>query len=131
MTVGLMAAGDEPARAMVVAGAVLVLWALLNLGGIFEHRRWALPSELLRLPATAAALATRLPDAPWRLPALAGLALAVVASWLCLLAYRRQFDGVPQPPGRLIGRPDARPGSSEHLSSVEAVTVPIGDGGGP
>src|SRR5262249_12387022 len=67
MTVALMAAGEGPTSVELVIGTVLVLWALLNLGGIFEHRRWALPSELLRLPATAAALAVRLPDSPWRL----------------------------------------------------------------
>ena len=42
---------------------VLVLWALLNIGGIFDHRRWALPSELLRLPVTAAALGRALTGA--------------------------------------------------------------------
>jgi sterol desaturase/sphingolipid hydroxylase (fatty acid hydroxylase superfamily) len=118
MTVGLMAAGEEPARAEVVVGAALVLWALLNLGGIFEHRRWALPSEWLRLPATAAALATRLPEVPWRLSALAGLALVVAASWLVLLAYRRQFDGTPQPSGRLIGRTAGRPEVAEAALSA-------------
>jgi len=81
--------------------AALVLWALLNLGGIFDHRRWALPSELLRLPVTAALLAVRLPSGSWLAPAQGGLALAVLASWLCLLAYHRQFDGAPQAPSRV------------------------------
>ena len=75
MTVGLMAEGESLPRGELVAGAVLVLWALLDLGGIFDHRRWALPSELLRLPVTAAAAglqAARRPmaharsDRPWR-----------------------------------------------------------------
>jgi hypothetical protein len=93
LTVGLMAAGEGPMGVEVAVGVALVLWAMLDFGGIFEHRRWALFSELARLPVTAAALATRLPEAPWRLPAGAGLATAVVTSWLCLLAYRRAFDG--------------------------------------
>jgi hypothetical protein len=103
MTVGLMAAADSLPRAEVAGGAMLVLWALMNLGGIFDHRRWALLSESLRLPATAVAVGARLPDVSWRTPVLAGLALAVVASWLCLLPHYRLFDGAPQPPGRVIG----------------------------
>jgi alkylglycerol monooxygenase len=127
MTVALMSAGDAPARAEVVIGAVLVLWALLNLGGIFEHRRWTLMSELVRLPLTAFAVGSRLPDVPWRILALAGLALALVASWLCLLAYRHQFDGAPQGASRrlpMIVPTDAR---AQYLSAVEV--VPIRDGG--
>ena len=63
MTVGLMAEGTALPRGELVVGALLVLWALLNLGGIFDHRRWALSSELVRLPLTAATLAAKLPDA--------------------------------------------------------------------
>jgi hypothetical protein len=60
MTVALMAAGEEGSRRVeVVIGAALALWALLNVGGIFEHRRSATPSDILRLPATAAAPAAR------------------------------------------------------------------------
>ena len=84
---------------------MLVLWGLLDLGGIFEHRRWVLPSELIRLPATAAALTIRLPEAAWRLPAIAALSVAVIASWACLLAYRREFDGVEPTPFGLINAP--------------------------
>ncbi len=104
MTVGLMAAAGSLPRAEVAAGAVLVLWTLLNLGGLFDHRRWAPVSECLRLPATAVAVGPRLPDVPWRWPALAGLALAVAASWLCLIVHRRVFDGAPRSPTRVIGR---------------------------
>src|SRR4029077_19864800 len=65
LAVGLLAAGTSLPRGELVVAAVLVLWALLNIGGIFDHRRWALPSELLRLPVTAATLAARLPDGSW------------------------------------------------------------------
>jgi hypothetical protein len=91
----------------------------MNLGGIFDHRRWALPSEVLRLPATAAVVAARLPGEPWRLPLLAGLSLAVAASWLCLLAYRRQFHGEPQPPCHLIGR-SASPEDADATTAMAA-----------
>jgi hypothetical protein len=124
MTVGLMGAGAALPRSQAAAGALLVLWGLLNLGGIFDHRRWALPSELLRLPATAAALAARLPDVPWRSPAQAALAMAVVASWLCLLAYRREFDGSPQPPSRVIARPAPRVAALSEESRKSALRAP-------
>src|SRR5262249_45844948 len=87
-------------RELAVA-AVLVLWALFNIGGIFDHRRWALPSELVRLPVSAALVAEQLPLGPWRLPALAALALLVIALALFLLAFRRQFDGAPPASDRI------------------------------
>ena len=62
LAVGLLAAGKSLPRASSSLLAVLVLWGVLNIGGIFDHRRWALPSELVRLPVTAAALAWVLPD---------------------------------------------------------------------
>src|SRR5262249_20987628 len=54
MTVGLMATAESLSRTEAAAGAVLVLWGLLDLGGIFDHRRRGLPAELLRLPARGA-----------------------------------------------------------------------------
>jgi hypothetical protein len=35
--------------------AVGIAWTLANLGGLFDRRRWAFPSELLRLMAVALA----------------------------------------------------------------------------
>ncbi len=102
LAVGLLAGGRSLARSELVAATVLVLWGLLNIGGIFDHRPWALPSELLRLPVTAVALASKLPAGPWFGPAQFGVALLVVALWLWLLCYRRQFDGAPQAPSRVI-----------------------------
>src|SRR5262249_45828917 len=69
----------------------LVLWALLNIGGVFDHRRWALCSELVRLPVTAAVLAARLPEALWTGPVRAGLGAAVVTLCGFLLSYRSHF----------------------------------------
>ena len=131
LTVGLMAEGKSLPHGELIVGAGLVLWALLNLGGIFDHRRWALPSELVRLPLTAALLAASLPDASWRVPAQIGLALAVAASWLCLLAYRRQFDGAPQPPGRLIDRRAlSADGAQSRLEfGATAIASPVVEGG--
>jgi alkylglycerol monooxygenase len=103
LAIGLLATARSLSRGELVLPAALVLWSLLNIGGIHDHRRWALPSELLRLPVMAGILAAWLPDRPWLAPAQASLALAVAASWLCLLIYRRQFDGTPQLPSRMIG----------------------------
>ena len=57
-----------------------MLWALLNLGGIFENRLWAFASELLRLPVTAILLAAKVPAGAWLTFTRAGLAVAVVVS---------------------------------------------------
>ena len=88
-------------------------------------------SELSRLPVTAAILAAKLPEGSWHVPAQIGLTLVVAASWLCLLAYRRQFDGAPQPPSRVIGGPTARMDAAESRTRAAASTVPaaVGDGG--
>jgi alkylglycerol monooxygenase len=130
LTVGLMAQGKSLARGELIVGAGLALWALLNLGGIFDHSRWALPSELVRLPVTAVILASRLPDTSWRVPVQMGLVLAVVASWLCVLVYRRQFDGAPQPPSRMIGHSALQANIAESRTMAPAGAVPsaVGDG---
>jgi alkylglycerol monooxygenase len=98
LAIGLLAMAKSFSRAELVLPAALVLWALLNFGGILDHRRWALPSELLRLPVMAGMVAGWLRDGPWLAPAQASLAMAVVVSWLCLLIYRGQFDGAQQRP---------------------------------
>ena len=68
MAVALMALGGSlPVNERLLAAA-LVLWGVLNIGGIFDHRRWALPSEITRLPVMAAALAVRLPHGRWLAP---------------------------------------------------------------
>jgi sterol desaturase/sphingolipid hydroxylase (fatty acid hydroxylase superfamily) len=131
LTVSLMAAGQSLPRGELFGLAGLVLWALLNIGGIFDHRRWALPSELLRLPVTAATLAARLPDGLWRAAAQAGMLLAVVASWLCLLAYRRQFDGAPQPPSRVLDHAAPRTDATgiRPRDAADSILSPVGDDG--
>jgi hypothetical protein len=91
LAVGLLAVSKSLPRGDLVVAAALVLWALMNIGGIFDHRPWALASELVRLPATAAAAAAVLPDNPLRAPAQVALALAVVALGIWILSYRRHF----------------------------------------
>jgi sterol desaturase/sphingolipid hydroxylase (fatty acid hydroxylase superfamily) len=103
-----LAGNPSFARGELAILAVLVLWGLLNIGGIFEHRRWALASELVRLPVTAAKLGSMLVGGP---VAMAGrLALAITAGILMigLLFYRREFDGSPQAVGRVLTSPADR-----------------------
>jgi alkylglycerol monooxygenase len=110
---GLLAVNQSlPRRDLVVAG-VLVLWALLNIGGIFEHRRWALYSELVRLPVTAALIASSLPQGSWLLTAQAGLMIAVIAFWLFVLSFRHQFAAPAQLPSHKISYPALHSGAME------------------
>ncbi len=51
LTVLLLAIGTELAAVERVLTAVLIVWTLTNLGGIFDRKRWLLLSELPRLVA--------------------------------------------------------------------------------
>jgi alkylglycerol monooxygenase len=127
VAIGLLASATSLARGELIVGVGLVLWALLNLGGIFEQVPWAFPSELLRLPVTAVLLAFEMPAGAWLVPAQAGLATAVVALWLFLLTYRRVFRTAPPDPSRLITYP---PPHTEGAESREApLTASIGSPG--
>jgi sterol desaturase/sphingolipid hydroxylase (fatty acid hydroxylase superfamily) len=105
LAVGILVVDHALGRRALIVPVALVLWALLDVGGILDHRRWAFPSELLRLPVTALTLAGWLPEGAWLAPAQGALALTVVAFWLWLLYYCREFDGQPQLPSRVIGMP--------------------------
>jgi sterol desaturase/sphingolipid hydroxylase (fatty acid hydroxylase superfamily) len=120
LAVGLLAASKSLARGELAVSTLLVLWALLNLGGIFDHRRWAFPSELMRLPVTAAILSARLPEGSWRAPAQVGMALAVLALALWLLNYRQEFDGAPQGVSRVIAPPAGHSSTPENASVIAA-----------
>jgi hypothetical protein len=104
------------------------LWGLLNIGGMFDHRRWAFSSELLRLPITAAAIVFKLPSGAWFSSAQLGLAVLVVALWLWLLCYRRVLDGAPQLPSRVIGSFDAGSEVAGPLTRPAADLSPLGRG---
>ncbi len=121
---GLLAAGGRSlTRGELVIAAVLVLWALLNIGGIFERRLWALFSELVRLPVTSALVAVRLHEIAWLSP---GLAFAVVAFWLYLLGFRREFDFVARPHGRKTGYPVPHADPAEGRTGLLTAPVPSG-----
>ena len=71
---------------------VMVLWGLLNVGGIFEQRPWAMASELLRLPATGVALALALPGAAWSGVLVLGLAVVGTGLLFWLLWRRAELE---------------------------------------
>jgi sterol desaturase/sphingolipid hydroxylase (fatty acid hydroxylase superfamily) len=93
---GLLAAGGGLPRGSLMIAAVLVLWSLLNLGGIFECRSWVFASELARLSCIGVYGAYRLSGAG--LPASVAWAVifAVVAS-LCAFVYVWQRGNSPSP----------------------------------
>jgi alkylglycerol monooxygenase len=71
-----------------VLPSVLVLWTLVNIGGIFEGKKWTLPSELVRL--AAAALGTFVSLATDRTLGLVAIGAGLVsAAWL--FSYRAHF----------------------------------------
>jgi alkylglycerol monooxygenase len=89
---GVLAAGQSLSRGALAMAAVLVLWALLNIGGIFERRSWVLYSELARPAVAAGVITSRLPFLSWRFAAVAIMASVSTGWWLYL---RRYGDPVP------------------------------------
>jgi sterol desaturase/sphingolipid hydroxylase (fatty acid hydroxylase superfamily) len=131
LAVFLLAEVESMSSGELAAGGALVLWALLNIGGIFDHRAWAFPSELLRLPVTAALLAAKLTESQWIGPTCAGLALAVLALCVVLLSYRGQSDGARQPVSHIVGypTPGAAGGQTTAIAAARTVVAPAMDRG--
>ncbi|MGD9719625.1 MAG: sterol desaturase family protein [Pirellulales bacterium] len=92
LSVWILALDDQGATLVAMAGpAMLVLWSLVNLGGILERKRWAALSELARLvvlPIYAQQLGVDL-HRTW--PVVLGAAALALLSAAWLIAYRRQF----------------------------------------
>jgi len=87
----MVASEGETELSQLALPAGLVCWGLLNFGGIFELRRWALVSELLRLlVATVASLVLA-----QRTPYAAALSILVLllagVSLVWLVGYRHMF----------------------------------------
>jgi sterol desaturase/sphingolipid hydroxylase (fatty acid hydroxylase superfamily) len=101
----LLWAEEASPRALGVVG-LFTFWTLLTVGGLLDGARWAVPAELVRLAALAAALIlwAPLPGSP----ASAALVLGTVgmATWLYVEARRRAAApgapgvGVTPAPGR-------------------------------
>lgn len=90
ITVGLLFLGQGLPLWGQIAIALMVAWTTLSIGGIFEARKWVLPSELARLAALPLLVLLLLPDPGRQEVALAtlggGLFFGLFAAWL--LRYR-------------------------------------------
>ncbi len=85
----LLSAQDRLPRAELLGWSALAVVSLVSIGGLLEHRRWALGLECVRVPALVLGAASMLPAAG---PALVvGLALAAAALLAWLLRYREIF----------------------------------------
>ncbi len=76
----------------IVAPVLMVLWALVNLGGILERRGWSPASETLRLLALPAVVAW-LTSGVWLWTAVGASSALAAVSMVWLLGYRAQFSG--------------------------------------
>ncbi len=85
------------------APALLVGWGLANLGGILEHRRWALRSEVLRVLVAVIATIGLTMGQPWSLAVSAATLLAGLASLAWLGRYRALFTAAAFQPVALAG----------------------------
>ncbi len=92
-SVNVLAMSDEGASLSTIClPAALVVWSLVNVGGILERKRWVLPAELARLAALPLFATRWFPSDP---PTMALAVLAVIsAAWL--LAYRGAWTGERQ-----------------------------------
>ena len=75
--------------ALKTIGIVLIVIAILNLGGIFERKRWALPLEYLRLLALIILAVWYIKALPWYLAV--GIFVLMAASLLWFTNYRNIF----------------------------------------
>lgn len=73
---------------MQVALGALVIWSLVDLGGLFESRRWAFPLELLRLMVTASVFSLLTSNHQLFIPTVIIAAIYTIASGIWVARYR-------------------------------------------
>lgn len=119
VAVYLMASARSfPSKWEIVLPAAYVIGSLTSLGAIFEHRRWTLFSEPLRLAALTWGIAQRTADTRWW-PALAlatGVLSVLSVGWLVWL--RGQLDNAPLVPSRIL--PEEQTSQGQSLPSESA-----------
>lgn len=81
---------DLPVRIGLTA---LIVFSLVNLGGVFESKRWVLPLEILRLLAVVTAFIFLLRGESGYLAALVAASLLLVVSIVWLLRFRSVLTG--------------------------------------
>jgi sterol desaturase/sphingolipid hydroxylase (fatty acid hydroxylase superfamily) len=93
-------------RFVLLPVALLVIWSLVNVGGMFERRRWVFSAELARLAALATWALSILPvrneAGAINLLVIGGVLLAAAGSVAWLWKVRVQFDGRALEPGRVL-----------------------------
>lgn len=100
--VHLMATARSTPKAEMILPAVFVLWSLTTIGAIFEHRRWTLASEPLRLALLTLGVARRSWGTSWWPAAAVGTGVLAAASVAWLFYLRRQLDDAPQPKSSIL-----------------------------
>jgi alkylglycerol monooxygenase len=110
---------EAPAR---VGLALLITWSVIDVGGLIDRRRWALPAELGRLAAVgiaAAAAAARSLGTTELAIAVGGLLAAGSGAAAWLLAYRHALDdgnageaSVASAAAAASAAPDTEPGAT-------------------
>lgn len=100
---GVQANGTQPQVTMrdIVGPAALVLWSLLNIGGLLECKPWARPAEFLRLAAIPLAAYWWFGAETLPLAVACGITF-VSAAWLFAIRRANVLES-PNPSGELIG----------------------------
>jgi len=92
LTIGLLFVGDSIGFPTKLAGAVLIVWGLLNIGALFDSRAWSFASEAARVVVSPLlALVVLSGPLAWLISGLLGL--GSVAFALRLLGLRDFFVG--------------------------------------
>lgn len=119
VAVFLMATARTTPKTEMVLPAVYVIWSLTSFGAIFEHRRWTLIGEPLRLAALTFGVSERAAGTAWSLAAPLAVALLSAASVGWLYWLRGQLDNARPAPSRVL----AEPTESLHVAATPAMVA--------
>jgi uncharacterized membrane protein YGL010W len=65
----------------------LILWSVINIGGILDQKKWVFVSEMIRLIVIAGALLYMIPSLDWMLKA--GIVGLMMISFMIYLTFKR------------------------------------------
>lgn len=92
LTIGLGLIGESIGLSAKLAGVVLIVWGLLNIGGLFDGRSWSFASEAARVVIAPLVALFVLPGSlAWLMGSLLGLGMVAFA--LRLLGLRGFYTG--------------------------------------
>lgn len=123
--VWLMATARATPHSKMVLPAIFVIWSLTTFGAIFEHRRWTLLSEPIRLTILMLGIALRTFDTDWWPAATSLTGGFALASVIWLFTLRSQLDNSPQLPSRIVPDSDSQaradgPPTPQRVMAAEA-----------